>query len=180
MDKVELSIPDPFINDFTVFYRGSDGLNEIKTSKDEFLRKLKYFQKQSYEIQNQNEIFIHENITFETFRNFLTSIQTRKIEIDKNNCFDLYELSKKYQYHDLEQQVDQFIKSRPDLKLCIDQLCTMSDDEDLDQYQETNFSSEKENIISENLDFCLKNSLLNKLPLPVLTRIVNSPLKKNY
>lgn len=35
MEKFELSIPDDFIEDFTIYYVGSDGLNEINTSKDE-------------------------------------------------------------------------------------------------------------------------------------------------
>ena len=64
MEKIELSIPDSFINYFTIYYKGSDAQNEVKTSKEEFLHKLRYFQKQ---IQNQNEIFIHEIITFEIF-----------------------------------------------------------------------------------------------------------------
>ena len=35
MEKFELSIPYDFIEDFTIYYVGSDGLNEINTSKDE-------------------------------------------------------------------------------------------------------------------------------------------------
>lgn len=76
MEKFELSIPDDFIEDFTIYYVGSDGLNEIHTSKDELLRRLKFFKNRKNEIQNQNDIFIRENCPFDVFRDFISSIRT--------------------------------------------------------------------------------------------------------
>ena len=51
LNKVEITIPEPFIKDFTIIYKGEEELGEIKTSKDEILRKLRYF-KLKYNVTN--------------------------------------------------------------------------------------------------------------------------------
>lgn len=69
---------------------------------------------------------------------------------------------------ELKQQVEQFIRSRPDLSLFIGQLSTNQNSEiNYDNDEEPYFSSEKEEIISENLNFCLENSILDKLPINI-------------
>ena len=122
LNKVEITIPEPFIKDFTIIYKGEEELGEIKTSKDEILRKLRYFKLKYNEISLQNEIIIHDNYSFDTFNKFISTFETKKIEIDSNNFQDYYELSTKYEYDELKNQVEKFIKTRPDLNQIVNHL----------------------------------------------------------
>ena len=62
MENIEVDIPKiKTLNDFTIIYKGKkdgndedeEGIVEIKTSKEEFLRKLRYFKKHNKEIQSE-------------------------------------------------------------------------------------------------------------------------------
>ena len=73
MESCELHIPGTvFKNDFTIIYKrsGKDELGEIKTSKEEFIRKLRYFNNKS-EIKQQDELFIHDKYPLNVFRDFI-------------------------------------------------------------------------------------------------------------
>ena len=170
--NIELIIPEPFIKDLTIFYKGKDRLGEIKTSKEEFIRKCHYFKNRENEINKGNEIIIHDEFPFDTFEKFIMSLETKKIKIDSNNYLDYYKLSSKYMYNDLKNQVEEFIRSRPDLNFIINQLSTNQNQEEghCDE-----FSSFKEELIAQNLDICLQNNLLQKLPEDILLRIITSP-----
>lgn len=160
-----------FKKDFTIFYKGCDKLGEIKTSKDELIRKLRYFGDKFFEIRYQDEYFIHEEYSFSLFNDFITSIETENIDINEDNYKYLYDLSKKYQYSELEQYLEQYIKERPDLCSIINKLFSQSTNKN----ESIEIDINNERIISQNLDFCLQNSLLDKLPIQNLCKIITSP-----
>lgn len=62
MEKIKIDIPEiKFENDFTIIYKGQDeGIIEIKTSRDEMMRKLRYFKKKINELKYVNEYYIHD------------------------------------------------------------------------------------------------------------------------
>lgn len=172
MDNTEINIPDiSFKKDFTIIYKGRDEnkeqnkerIEEIKTSRDEFLRKLRYFKQRKSEISQMNEIFIHDSYSVEIFKKFVNSLETRKIEVNDSNYQEISKLSQKYEYHELNEELTTFSNTRPDIQRILD---TSKKDE---------LDSLKEEKLSKNLDICLQNQNFIKLPLPVLARILNSP-----
>ena len=172
MESCELHIPGTvFKNDFAIIYKrsGKDELGEIKTSKEEFIRKLRYFNNKS-EIKQQDELFIHDKYPLNVFRDFILSIKTNTVNIDSANCYYFYELSSKYQYYELQEEVSKFIQARPDLRNLINQLSNQEEEE-----EENELNSKKEEIIAQNLDSCIQLDLLNLLPINRLIRVLNSP-----
>lgn len=166
--------------DFTIIYKGKDpsensnleSLLEIKTSKDQFIGKLRYFKKKSNELQHTNEIYIHDIFHTDVFQVFIDSIISKHIKIDQRNCYELLQLSKKYEYKEIQEKAQEFIQKRPDIKNSIDNFLR----ENLNIHNDSD--SIKEEIISQNLDVCLKNGYLERIPLQILIRILNSP-KRN-
>ena len=77
----KLIIPqDEDKNMLTIFYKeGESNIHELIVSKFDLLRNLQYFYKRRYEIDNTNIIYIQENIKFDTFKNFISSIKTKEI-----------------------------------------------------------------------------------------------------
>lgn len=172
MKKFEINIPETFFQkDFTIIYKGREEregeiiepIEEIKTSKEQFLLKLRYFKNKSNEIKQTNEIFIHDKYSPQIFSDFIGSLQTNKIEIDEKNYKDISELSHKYEFHELTQEIDQFSRDRPDVKDIIN-----------DQIR-GEIDPIKEEKLAQNLDICLKNDNFANFPIPVLVRILNSP-----
>lgn len=77
MSNYDVEIPDTiFVNDFTIIYKGKEEregqimepIEEFKTSKDEFFRKLRYFKQQRFEMSNANELFIHDDCSVASFK----------------------------------------------------------------------------------------------------------------
>lgn len=171
----EVSLED----DFTIIYKGReerDGqiiepIEEIKTSKVDFFCKLRYFKSRIYEYIQINEILIHDTCPVETFKLFINTIATNKIRLNENNYSDLYKLSLKYQYYELQKQIDAFSKTRPDVQQIVNNYNTFDE-----------IDSVKEEKLAKNLDICLQNPNMINFPLPVLNRILNSPnrILKNH
>ncbi|KAK8852346.1 hypothetical protein M9Y10_017320 [Tritrichomonas musculus] len=157
--------------DLTIIFEDKEGsLHKIKTSKEEFLGKLRYFKQKANEIHHTNAIYIKEDVKYDIFANFINSIKTHEIEVDDSNYEHYYKLSQKYEYAELLALIQNFIENRPDINRIIEEYSNNSED------SEPNF--EKEEILSKNLDFSIQNGNLHKLPLEMLNRILNSP-KRN-
>ena len=97
-----------FIQDFTIIYKGNDGLIEIKTSKEAFLQKLRYFYQRRNELFMASEYFIHDKYETDIFKCFIESIINGIININKSNISKYYELSCKYEHLELKQQIEKF------------------------------------------------------------------------
>lgn len=175
MDDFDVDIPDVRPeNNFTVIYKGRESIEgnfvekieEIKTSKDDFFRKLRYFKRKSYEFNHLNEIYIHDIYPIEIFKKFIGALKTNKIRLNDSNYSDLHKLSLKYEYQELQQQIEYFSQNRPDIKQIVD---TYSFDE---------IDSLKEEKIAAHLDICLQNEHMVNFPIPLLNRILNSPKRK--
>lgn len=180
----DISIPDVELNeDFTIIYRSKEedenhNFHEIKTSKDELMRKLRYFKRKAIELNYPDEIYIHENVSFEIFKEFINSILNKKLKINEKNYSSIYELSKKYEYYELQKQVENFMQTRPDLKQASYHFSyhkSDSNDDSKNSEEKEKDETYKEELISKNLDFCLQNHFLNEIPLHILIRILNSP-----
>lgn len=133
------------------------------------MRKLRYFRTKANEIKHVDELYIHDNFRTEIFDQFIKSIETRKLDINDSNYEEFYEISSKYEYYELKECIEKFIKKRPDLKKIINDLSKDKSDKKIDE--------EKERIISQHLDFCLEHGDLSKLPIESLNKIFNSPEK---
>lgn len=178
MEKIKINIPDTsFKKDFTIIYKGREKkenektdenqyferIEEIKTSKEELLRKLRYFKRRESEINQMNEIFIHDSYSVNHFKEFIDTLESHEIEINDDNIDEFLELSHKYEYTELEQELSTFSMTRPDIHTII----TKNKVDEIDQ--------RKEEKLSKHLDICLHNSNFINFPLPVLARILNSP-----
>lgn len=162
-------------DDLTIIYKEKGNkLHEIKTSQNDFLHALRYFQPQINEINKTKVIFIQEDISIDIFKSFISSISTKEIEINDDNYNDFYNLSHKYEYIELKTQIQEFIIKRPDLFHII---------EDISQKTQVKVNDHvKEEIISKNLDVVLQNGFLKTIPIDPLIRILSSPKRvlKNH
>ena len=155
--------------DLTIIYKDSKhNLHELKASKDDILRSLQYFRKKLNEINQLHVIYIEENISFDLFESFISSITTDEIVINDSNYEKFYYLSCKYEYEALRKEIEHFIATRPDIHSILDQMKEKCE-------QTYQIESDKEELIAKNLDFSIKTGLLNKIPLEILNRILNSP-----
>ena len=160
--------------DFTIIYKGpnmrkndtTETIKEIKTIKEDFFGKLRYFKPKANEFKQINEIYIHDIYPVDIFEEFIQSIQTFHIKLNPDNFESFYNLSKKYEFEELQEELDQYSKDRPDLKQLITKMTVKNDDQ---------INSQKEEIISKHLDVCLKNEEMIRISLPTLIRILNSP-----
>lgn len=180
MRKLKIQIPSVEANkDLRIIYKGEEGdLHEFFVSKEEFLKKLRHFQSRANEINQTNLVFIQEDISFCIFEGLITSITTQEVEIDDNNYQDYYYLWPKYEYKELKNQIDKFIKERPDITAIIDDLSNPSKNDDninSNSLIEKSINAEKEELIAKNIDIAIQNGNLNRLPLQILNRILNSP-----
>lgn len=174
INEKNLVIPDvSFEEDFSIIYKGEGEkrIYEIRTSKNELLKKLRYFQNKSHELEHMEDIYIRDKFKYEHFNQFISSIRTQRLTLDDSNYLIYHELSSKYQYYELQDEVKKFIQERPDLRDAIFQLTKPKSDND-----DAN-DTLKEEIIAINLDFCLQHGILDQIPVPMLIRILNSPSK---
>lgn len=186
MNRFKIKIkPSAKIADLTIIYKeGKDKLHEIKTSKKDILANLHYFEQRKKEIDITNMIYIEENIPFEIFSEFISSILTKEADIDETNYEAYLYLCDKYGFSELQEEIQQFSKLRPDIKSIADELSksikkSSNNDNDQSNSQENeenyqiNFS--REEIIAKNLDICIINRFLDQIPIQILIRILNSP-----
>lgn len=167
--------PNKEKNDLTIIYKeGENNFHEIKTSKKEILQTLRYYQKKSNEINQMGLLYIQENIPFNIFQRFISSVITQEINIDESNYDSFLYLSRKYEYEELQREIEDFIKERPDICSLVDDLTTTKNDDSDLQSSENEI---KEEIIAKNLDISIKNKILHKLPIQTINRILNSPKK---
>lgn len=125
MENIQLKIPEiTYKNDFTIIYKGKeeqDGritepIVEIQTSKDELIRKLRYFKNKAFEINQMNEILIHDKYPISVFKEFINTVKTNIININESNYTYFYELSSKYEYNELQKEIEAFSQKRPDVQ----------------------------------------------------------------
>ena len=172
MKNTEINIPEIKIKkDFIIVYKGPvkqdsqliEQIIEIPTSKSELLRKLRYFERKSTEIKQMSEIFIHDKYCPKIFSEFIDSIVTGKLQVNEHNYIQFLELSTKYEYEELEEEMKNFSEKRPDI-------------EEIIENQDINGINENiEDKLSKNLDICLRNEFFIQFPIPTLNRILNSP-----
>ncbi|KAK8875679.1 hypothetical protein M9Y10_005853 [Tritrichomonas musculus] len=188
MQKFDLQITNNEIKkDLTIIYKGPESdeqkiekICEIKTSKDILTSKLHYFKQRTNEIYQSDEIYIHDEFPHDIFTEFIDSLITKHISINDKNYSTFYALSTKYQYSELQANIKSFIEKRPDLALIINDLSLQPEDEQDANYDQSD--QLKEELISKNLDICLQNHNLRKLPIQTLNRIFNHPnrILKNH
>lgn len=168
MEYIDLEIQNKQLeHDFTVNYEGREyhgdhfveKIVQIKTSKEAFFTKLEYFKGKANEYHN--EISINDKYPIQIFQDFINSLTSYHIKINKNNYPVLAELCSKYQYQELKEEIEKI--SQIDLQDIVSNY----------QFDEPNFS--KDEIIAENLDICLQNEQMVNYPIPVLCKILNSP-----
>ena len=171
-----------FIKDFTIIYKGMKGqeqeqdqsktesIEEIQTSKDELFRQLGYFKKRRNEIDRMDEIFIHDKYPIQIFCEFIQILETTEIGINERNYQYFYDLSLKYEFESLQKELEKYIKERPDINRIVDGYTNLDYKEERDE--------QKEELLSSHLDICLRNENMNKFPLFVLIRILNSPKRQ--
>lgn len=140
---------------------------EIQIKENEFFKCLRYFKERRIEIMQTKIIFIHDDINTDLFFDFLSSIQTKEINIKDENYKQLYQLSNKYGYEELKKQIELFMEKRPDITSIIEEISTNQD--------ESNIIESKENIITKNLDLCIKSGFLDNVDIKTILRIINSP-----
>lgn len=167
-----------------IYEDGKNCLHKMNVSKDDILGKLRYYEKMRNEINQTNVIYIHEDIDFDIFAKFISSIATQEIDIDEKNYELYYYLSQKYEYEELQQELDNFIQERSDISSVIAEISSRPESLSKSENESMNsqINIEKEELISKNLDICIKNGNLKKLPLQMLNRILNSPKRvlKNH
>ena len=125
MESFDLEIKEKKkTEDFTIIYKGpnmrkndtTETIKEIKTIKEDFFGKLRYFKPKANEFKQINEIYIHDIYPVDIFEEFIQSIQTFHIKLNPDNFESFYNLSKKYEFEELQEELDQYSKDRPDLK----------------------------------------------------------------
>lgn len=153
--KYSITIPQTKSeNDLTIIYkRGRDELHELKSSKVEFFRTLRYFNQK----KQTDLIYIQENVSFEIFEKFILSIIDKKVEIEEDCIPQLYYLCKKYEYEEFLSKIEEITKDKPNI------LTNSS-------YKEMN----KEEIISKNIEKSIQNGFLNTIPLKKLVEVLKS------
>ena len=167
MKSIKRKIPSaPAKSDLKIIYEDDQNkIHQFLVQKNEFLKKLRYFQDRKKEINETGGIYIHDSINYNHFQAFISALEREEVEINNDNYEDLYNLSQKYQYIELLDIIKEFVEQRPDICETIDNL----------SQKESQIDLLKEEQISKNLDFCLKHGNLQKLPLSMLARILNSP-----
>lgn len=182
MKSVQLRIPSIKVEkDLTIIYKkGKNELHELKTSKDELLKTLRYFKLKSNEINQMHLIYIQEDIEYDIFENFISSISTKIIDINDSNYESYYYLSCKYEYNELRDEIEEFIQKNLNDSVVHDLIQQSNDPLKNEQYPILN--PLKEELIAKNLDYSIKSGLLKKLSIQIINRVLNSPKRviKNH
>lgn len=84
-------------------------LHEIEVSRDDLIKNLGYFKKKQNEINYQSVIYIEEDISFDNFQEFISSIEKSEITLNDNNYQPLFYLSCKYEYDVLRNEIEKFM-----------------------------------------------------------------------
>lgn len=177
MIDVKVKIPKTKAKaDLKIIYKGKNTLHELITSKDDIIKSLRYYENKRNEINLLNIIYIEEDIEFDIFQKFISSIETQEIDLNENNYESLYYLSNKYEYLELQNEIKTFMNTRPDLKKIIDDYSNSFKNEKTANFYSINIM--KEEIIAKNLDASISSGILHKLPLEILVRILNSPKRE--
>ncbi|KAK8883599.1 hypothetical protein M9Y10_042693 [Tritrichomonas musculus] len=177
MIDVKVKIPKTKAKaDLKIIYKGKNTLHELITSKDDIIKSLRYYENKRNEINLLNIIYIEEDIEFDIFQKFISSIETQEIDLNENNYESLYYLSNKYEYLELQNEIKTFMNTRPDLKKIIDDYSNSFKNEKTANFYSIDIM--KEEIIAKNLDASISSGILHKLPLEILVRILNSPKRE--
>lgn len=172
MRSIKLNLRTRSETNFTIIYEGINGIVQIKTLKDDLFTKLRYFKQRSSEFREIIECKIHDYYETEIFKNFIESIKNQELVINEKNILNYFELSKKYGYQDLQEQIEKCIRENPDIAY-LSSVCSLNSTE-----AKSLFDEEKNEIIAQNLDKSLLNGCLINLPISVLNQILNSPNRK--
>ena len=149
--------------DFSIIYKGKDGLIEIKTCKETLFEKLQYFNQRRNELSTEDNYLLVDTYEIDIFKKFIESIHFSEIIINENNCPKYYELSRKYWYHKLKQSIDKHYKEHPEFVLQdTDNFSNISNNDE--SVQEDMFL--KGDLIAQNLDANISSGFLKKLPMP--------------
>lgn len=149
--------------DMTIIYKdGNDKLNEIKANKEDIVKSFTKFKKQQKGEGVSNVIYIEEKLPFDIFNNFINVIYSHKLELNESNYRSYLYLSEKYENEEVQQIVKKFIDELPK---------TTNSEEN----KQAEIENDKEEILAQNLDICIKNGHLKKLPIQMLVRILTSP-----
>lgn len=177
MIDVKVKIPKTKAKaDLKIIYKGKNTLHELIASKDDIIKSLRYYENKRNEINLLNIIYIEEDIEFDIFQKFISSIETQEIDLNENNYESLYYLSNKYEYLELQNEIKTFMNTRPDLKKIIDDYSnSLKNEKTANSYS---IDIMKEEIIAKNLDASISSGILHKLPLEILVRILNSPKRE--
>lgn len=177
MIDVKVKIPKTKAKaDLKIIYKGKNTLHELIASKDDIIKSLRYYENKRNEINLLNIIYIEEDIEFDIFQKFISSIETQEIDLNENNYESLYYLSNKYEYLELQNEIKTFMNTRPDLKKIIDDYSnSFKNEKTANSYS---IDIMKEEIIAKNLDASISSGILHKLPLEILVRILNSPKRE--
>ena len=158
---------------------------EVKTKKKEFLKKFRYFKSRNKELEQQEEIFIHDKFCTSTFKAVVESLNTKFVEVGENNYEELLLISNKYEYYELSRTIEQFMKERPDLERILSSLRQEKNKEEDNEYSDDEEEGEgmrdyeeeteknKEEMIASHLDFFLERRLLKRMNIKRLLRILN-------
>ena len=139
-------------NDLTIIYKdGESKLHELKTPKDDLLKALRYFHKRRNEISLINLIYIEENIIFDIFEQFISTIATKKIEINENNYQSYNHLSCKYEFIELQKEIESFIRTRPDINAIINDLIISKNAESSQQKNSQQKTVDQADFIKEEI-----------------------------
>lgn len=160
-------------NDLLIIYkRGKNEFHELKTSKDDFYKSLRYYHPN--ETKQNDLIYIQDNIPFDIFEKFISSITSKEVEINEKNLSQFFYLCQKYEYEEFRGEIEKIMQKEPNSHLFTEQIKAMAlNDLNSNELDE----SKKEEIIARNLDISIQNGFLNNFSLDKVVRILNSPKK---
>ncbi|OHT16967.1 hypothetical protein TRFO_41435 [Tritrichomonas foetus] len=157
----------------TIVYNGE----KIETKKSLLLAKCRYFRKH-LEIFHQKEMNLSDKYPHEIFRNFIFSMKTQKIEMKENSFFEYFELSSRYEYHELYFSLQKYLNSLPFLSSIISDLISIDTLSNSNEIEKENGNDDetakKEEMIAKHLDDCIKSGLLRKMKYSRLYRVFSS------
>ncbi|OHS99570.1 hypothetical protein TRFO_33936 [Tritrichomonas foetus] len=192
IEKLEENLEEEEDQIFLV-YRGE----KIETKKSLLFTKCRYFRKH-IELFHQKEIDVSDKYSSETFRNFISSMKSQELEIHENTIFEYFELSSRYEYHELYFSLEKYLHSVPFLSHIVKDLISidsisnstksskssksMSEDiisNNFDENDKGNFEEDlnekKEEIIAKHFEESYRSGLLRKMKYSRLYRILSSP-----
>ena len=145
--------------------------NKYPFKFDYFKYASNFFSRNRTELEKTKDIYLIESdmnqniiLSSESINDFINFVQSKKIEINKENIFDLKYLSIKYEVTKLEEKVQEYITEHQE-ELVLEQLI-------YEQDKSENYTKIYEEIISTNLNYYIKESRLLDIKIPILYRIL--------